>query len=166
MSPQLHPNGFRISDRPVAVSFAHPYSFQPLEPHALQDESCVPASLNLGGVEDGWVKYWDEASTLAVMEFEVQSTASQQAPQTGTAKEKKKRLGMMFISTACRILHSTHSPDGPVPKQSIQRKEASTLPVSSKPVTLSFSKNAMSAVKPNAMAPGESITHFVSVIAY
>lgn len=107
MSPQLHPNGFRISDRPVAVSFAHPYSFQPLEPLALQDESCVPASINLGGVEDGWVKYWDEASTLAVMEFEVQSTAtSQQTTQTSAVKEKKKRPGLfIFIQDEPHVSH-------------------------------------------------------------
>lgn len=88
MSPQLHPNGFRISDRPVAASFAHPYSFQPIPDNAVRDESCIPSSLHLGGVEDVWVKYWDDASTVAVMEFQV---AEPQLPQTAAPKEKERK---------------------------------------------------------------------------
>lgn len=87
MSPQLHANGFRISDRPVAASFAHPYSFQPLAENVYPDESCVPSSMNLGGAEGLWVKYWDEASILASMDFKVDEPQTQQ--QTMTGKEKK-----------------------------------------------------------------------------
>ncbi|KAH9029099.1 hypothetical protein EDB85DRAFT_1968260 [Lactarius pseudohatsudake] len=93
MSPQIHPNGFRISDRPVATSFAHPYSFQPISDPILRDDACLPSSMTLGGVEDQWVRYWDEGATIAKLEYETVSV---------------------------------------VPA------EASTLPVSDKPVTLSF----------------------------
>lgn len=91
MSPQIHPNGFRISDRPVAGSFAHPYSFQPIQDSVYQDESCIPSSLNLGGIEGTFVKYWDEAATVAVMEFEIDPAAQQEAYGSGTKKEKEKK---------------------------------------------------------------------------
>lgn len=88
MSPQLHPNGFRISDRPVAASFAHPYSFQPVADNLYNDESCIPSSLNLGGVDGSFVKYWDESSTVAVMDFKVEEPVQ---PQANAAKEKEKK---------------------------------------------------------------------------
>jgi RNA-binding protein 5/10 len=116
MSPQIHPNGFRISDRPVATSFAHPYSFQPISDPILRDETCLPSSITLGGVEDQWVKYWDEGATLAKLEYEVEVPTQQPAP--AKEKEKKKRKVAEAVSAV------------PV--------EASTLPVSDKPVTLSF----------------------------
>ncbi|KAH8980825.1 hypothetical protein EDB86DRAFT_3066766 [Lactarius hatsudake] len=106
MSPQIHPNGFRISDRPVATSFAHPYSFQPISDPILRDEACLPSSMTLGGVEDQWVRYWDEGATIAKLEYEVEVPTQQPAPM----KEKEKK----------------------------KKKEASALPVSDKPVTLSF----------------------------
>ena len=93
MSAQLHPNGFRISDRPVAASFAHPYSFQPIPDYSLRDDACLMSTNTLGGMEGVWVRYWDEASTAAVMEF----TVEEQAPSAGATpapkekKEKKKK---------------------------------------------------------------------------
>ncbi|KAL5532946.1 hypothetical protein ACEPAF_4720 [Sanghuangporus sanghuang] len=138
MSPQLHPSGFRISDRPVAASFAHPYSFQPIEHIMYRDETCIPSSLNLGGVDGSWVKYWDESATLATMEFKVdepQSSNETVATKEKKAKEKK------------RVKASTEG-------SSITTK-ASALPISDKPVTLSFkvgpaSKTAASAVPSQA----------------
>ncbi|KAI0060898.1 hypothetical protein BV25DRAFT_913931 [Artomyces pyxidatus] len=114
MSPQIHPNGFRISDRPVAASFAHPYSFQPVSDPMLHDDGSIPSSMNLGGVEDTWVRYWDEASTVAMLEFAVEEPVHQQAIPP---KEKRKK-------------NVAQERAGPA--------EASALPVSDKPVTLSF----------------------------
>ena len=92
MAPQIHPNGFRISDRPVAASFAHPYSFQPIPDYSLKDDSCIPSSMALGGLEDAYVKYWDEGSMIVVIEFEVeQSTKPGQELANKERKEKKKK---------------------------------------------------------------------------
>ncbi|KAH8108485.1 hypothetical protein DFH11DRAFT_1633133 [Phellopilus nigrolimitatus] len=124
MSPQLHPNGFRISDRPVAASFAHPYSFQPLADNVYQDDSCAPSSLNLGGMEGTWVKYWDEGSSLAVMDFRVEESGYER--QATTVKEKKDK-------------------DKKKAKSPAVLAEASVLPVSDKPVTLNFNKIGSSA---------------------
>ncbi|TCD59819.1 hypothetical protein EIP91_011398 [Steccherinum ochraceum] len=116
MSVQIHPNGFRISDRPVAASFAHPYSFQPLPDYSLRDDACIASSMSMGGVDGAWVRYWDEASTVAMLEFQVEEPVAAPAP-TKEKKEKRKAKG-----------------DAPDNKPA----EASTLPVSDKPVTLSF----------------------------
>jgi RNA-binding protein 5/10 len=89
MSPQIHPSGFRISDRPVAGSFAHPYSFQPVSDHILRDEAAISSSSALGGAEGTWVRYWDEISTVAVLEFEVAEPVQPQ--QVVLAKEKKEK---------------------------------------------------------------------------
>ncbi|KAI0710448.1 hypothetical protein C8T65DRAFT_648399 [Cerioporus squamosus] len=126
MSPQLHPNGFRISDRPVAASFAHPYSFQPLPDYALRDDACVMSTLSLGGMEGTWVRYWDEASTAAIIEFKVEEPLKPAvtAPAVKEKKEKKKKETTSEVSV-----------------------EASTLPVSDKPVTLSF-KGGLTMSKP------------------
>ncbi|KAI0303375.1 hypothetical protein B0F90DRAFT_1911376 [Multifurca ochricompacta] len=116
MSPQIHPNGFRISDRPVATSFAHPYSFQPISDPIMRDEACLPSSMTLGGVEDQWVRYWDEGATIAKLEYEVEAPSQQPAPVK--EKERKKKKAADVASTT--------------------PTEASSLPVSDKPVTLSF----------------------------
>lgn len=95
MSPQIHPSGFRISDKPVAASFAHPYSFQPVSDYMLRDETAITSSLNLGGVENTFVKYWDESTTVAVLEFKVDESAAIEAPAvpSGTReKEKRKKV--------------------------------------------------------------------------
>ena len=71
MSPQIHPAGFRINDKPIAASFAHPFSFQPLGENGLRDDTCVVSSNNLGGGEGFLVKYWDDGTSVAEMNFEV-----------------------------------------------------------------------------------------------
>jgi hypothetical protein len=93
MSPQLHPNGFRISDKPVAASFAHPYSFQPVTDFLHRDEACLVGSQSLGGVDGSWVRYWDETSSVAVLEFKVEEPAKASASQE-KKKEKKKVKGL------------------------------------------------------------------------
>lgn len=102
MSPQIHPSGFRISDKPVAASFAHPYSFQPLSDYLLRDETAIPSSLNLGGVENTFVKYWDESTTVAVLEFKVDEPATTEAPAVSAvgAKEKEKKRKAKGVSTS------------------------------------------------------------------
>ncbi|KAG5634257.1 hypothetical protein H0H81_002688, partial [Sphagnurus paluster] len=117
MSPAIHPAGFRISDRPVAASFAHPYSFQPVTDFLSRDEACLMSSMSLGGIEGSWVRYWDENSTVAVLEFRVEEQT--QTTQPKEKKEKKKK---------------SKSPPRLAPAA------PSALPVSDKPVMLSFSK--------------------------
>jgi RNA-binding protein 5/10 len=91
MSPQIHPSGFRISDKPVAASFAHQYSFQPVD-HMLRDETAIPSSINLGGVEGAFVKYWDDSAMVAVLEFKVEEPVQPQVqPSAGPVKEKKEK---------------------------------------------------------------------------
>ncbi|KAG5645840.1 hypothetical protein DXG03_005182 [Asterophora parasitica] len=118
MSPIIHPAGFRISDRPVAASFAHPYSFQPVTDFLSRDEACLMSSMSLGGVEGQWVRYWDESSTVAVLEFKVEEPV-QPAQSTKEKKKKEKKSGA----------EARPAPAAP-----------SALPVSDKPVMLSFSK--------------------------
>lgn len=107
MSPQIHPSGFRISDKPVAASFAHPYSFQPVSDYMLRDETAISSSLNLGGVENTFVKYWDESATVAVLEFKVDELAMTQVPAAATAapKEKEKKKKAKGVSTPLWVLH-------------------------------------------------------------
>ncbi|XP_006458414.1 hypothetical protein AGABI2DRAFT_190699 [Agaricus bisporus var. bisporus H97] len=135
MSPQVHPNGFRISDRPVAASFAHPYSFQPVTDFISRDEACLSSSMSLGGVEGTWVRYWDESATVAVLEFQVDEavqSASAGSKEKEKEKEKKKKL-------------KSSTKKGPA--------APSTLPVLDKPVTLSFSKGPVKLNAGPAKAP-------------
>ena len=90
MSPQIHPSGFRISERPVAASFAHPYSFQPLPDYTLRDDACIPSSMAMGGMEEGVARYWDEGSTVAVLEFKVEQPVQVAEPTPGVKEKKKK----------------------------------------------------------------------------
>ncbi|KAF9451221.1 hypothetical protein P691DRAFT_797096 [Macrolepiota fuliginosa MF-IS2] len=133
MSPQIHPNGFRISDRPVAASFAHPYSFQPVTDFLSRDDACISSSMSLGGVEGTWVRYWDENATVAVLEFQVDE-AAQAASAAANDKEKEKEKKKKLKSSV---------KEGPA--------APSALPVSDKPVTLSFSKGP---IKLNAATVG------------
>lgn len=134
MSPQLHPSGFRISDRPVAASFAHPYSFQPVTDFLSRDEACLTSTLSLGGVEGTWVRYWDESSTVAVLEFKV----DEPTPPTTQSKDKKEKKKAKGDAES----HPKATPFLP-----------SALPISDKPVTLSFSKGPVknSAAGPNKL---------------
>jgi RNA-binding protein 5/10 len=93
MSAQLHPNGFQISEKPVAVSFAQLYSFQPVDPMH-RDEACLKSTSVLGGSDHGWVRYWDPASSVAVAEFQVETPAS---ATESKEKEKKKKKGKAFL---------------------------------------------------------------------
>ncbi len=159
MSPQVHPNGFRISDRPVAASFAHPYSFQPVTDFLSRDEACIPSSLSLGGVEETWVRYWDESATAAVLEFQVDE-ATQPASNTekdkDKEKEKKKKIKSKNQSDLAVDwlfnLGEGSTKEGPV--------APSALPVSDKPVTLSFSKGP---IKLNA---GKSIVRVLALVEF
>jgi hypothetical protein len=98
MSAQIHPSGFRISNRPVAASFAHPYSFQPVTDFLQRDEACLMSTMALGGVEGQWVRYWDESSTVAVLEFKVDEPAPSVSSSTHNKerKEKKKTKRMLL----------------------------------------------------------------------
>ncbi|KAF9036778.1 hypothetical protein BJ165DRAFT_1505888 [Panaeolus papilionaceus] len=125
MSAQLHPEGFRISDRPVAASFAHAYSFQLVTNFLQRDEACLMSTNSLGGGEGQWVRYWDESSTVAVLEFKVEEPVSN-AAQAKEKKEKKKHKS-----------DDAHKAAVAAP---------SALPVLDKPVTLSFNKGAKAAV--------------------
>lgn len=42
----------------------------------------------MGGVDGSFVKYWDESSTVAVMDFKVEEPVQ---PQANAAKEKEKK---------------------------------------------------------------------------
>ena len=99
MSTQLHPSGFRISDRPVAASFAHPYSFQPVTDFLQRDEACLMSTIALGGVEGQWIRYWDESSTVAVLEFKVEETAVSASAALHTKEKKEKKKPKSTYST-------------------------------------------------------------------
>ncbi len=73
----------------MAASFAHPYSFQPSHDN-VPDDTCLPSSLGLGGVEGAWVRYWDENSTLGVMEFKVDEPVEVQVDSAKGKRERKK----------------------------------------------------------------------------
>ncbi|EEB89513.1 hypothetical protein MPER_12378 [Moniliophthora perniciosa FA553] len=135
MSPKILLAGLKISDHQVLVSFANLESFQPIVEIMLRDETCLTSSLALGGVEGTYVRYWDESSTVAVLEFQVtQPTQPATAAPVKEKKEKKKKVE-------------------PALKPIIQAP--STLPVSDKPVTLNFKSinkaGAASGIKPLAL---------------
>jgi RNA-binding protein 5/10 len=93
MSPQIHPSGFRISNKPVVASFAYQYSFQQVD-HMLQDETAIPSSINLGGVEDAFVKYRDDSAMVAILEFKVEARPQPQVQaSTGPTKENIRKNG-------------------------------------------------------------------------
>lgn len=158
MSPQIHPSGFRISDKPVAASFAHPYSFQPVADYMLRDDTAIPSSLNLGGVENTFVKYWDESATVALLEFKVEEPTPSQAQAAAATKEKekkKKAKGDILLNGRRIILLTTLKTDDASQRPPVP----SALPVSDKPVTLNFkagpsgNKPLVSLSGPKAPAP-------------
>ncbi|KAF8326098.1 uncharacterized protein EI90DRAFT_3281756 [Cantharellus anzutake] len=91
MSPTLFPSGFRISDKPVAASFAHPHSFTMLQPGGYRDENCVEASLSMGGQEGGIAKYWDDNACVSELTFKVEEPTSQQPKRLKEKKKEKPR---------------------------------------------------------------------------
>ncbi|KIY51131.1 hypothetical protein FISHEDRAFT_38467, partial [Fistulina hepatica ATCC 64428] len=121
MDPKIHPEGFRISDRPVAVSFAHANSFMPVADVMLRDEASIKSSMSLGGVEGTFVRYWDESATVAVLEFKVEEPT-----QTTLSKEKEKKKKKVELPAIKPV-----KPAAP-----------SALPISSKPLAFNFNKGA------------------------
>lgn len=57
-----------------------------------RDEACIPGSAGLGGVDGTYVRYWDENSTIAMLEFKVEEPVAQSAPAGQEKKEKKPKL--------------------------------------------------------------------------
>lgn len=82
----------------MATSFAHPYSFQPVTDFLSRDDACLTSSISLGGVEDTWVRYWDESSTVAVLEFKVDAPV-QPIALVKEKKEKKKAKGIVHFQS-------------------------------------------------------------------
>lgn len=62
----------------------------------LRDEASIPSSIGLGGAEGGWVRYWDESSTLAMQEFQVE-TPSQPSTSSAPLKKEKKKKGSEYV---------------------------------------------------------------------
>jgi hypothetical protein len=97
----------------------------------------------LGGLEDAYVKYWDEGSMIAVLEFEVEQSTKSGQEQTNKEKKEKKKKGwpsvVRFFSLALTMITAI-TQDAP--------KKATILPLSDKPVTLSFNKGGLSINKP------------------
>lgn len=58
----------------------------------LRDDACIPSSSSLGGGEGSWVRYWDETSTIAMLEFEVEEPVQPTVP-VKDKKEKRKPKG-------------------------------------------------------------------------
>jgi RNA-binding protein 5/10 len=100
MSPELHPEGFRIINRPVAASFANTGSFQPLPPHSLRDEACIMGSVALGGQENCFAKYWDEGTSIVEMSFDVAPMTAKKE-QGGQGEKKKKKKNKDDDASAC-----------------------------------------------------------------
>ena len=69
----------------------------------LRDETAIPSSLNLGGVDGTFVKYWDESATVAVLDFKVEEPLpAQTLPAPAKEKEKKKKAkGDDFFDCIC-----------------------------------------------------------------
>ena len=47
----------------------------------------------LGGLEGAYVKYWDEGSMIAVIEFEVEQPTKSGQEQANKEKKEKKKKG-------------------------------------------------------------------------
>ncbi|KZV80735.1 hypothetical protein EXIGLDRAFT_845302 [Exidia glandulosa HHB12029] len=147
MSQQLHPEGFKISDRPVAASFAHPYSWQKVPDNVIKDEACVESTVALGGVDGEWARYWDDSSTLSILEFDVQLPGPSK-PQIGPVKEqkpKKKEAQPKNVDAEVAAFLGSMADEFTA---------AAAMPVLDKPLTLSFSKPvAIGAKTANLVTP-------------
>jgi hypothetical protein len=51
----------------------------------------------LGCLEDAYVKYWDEGSMIAVLEFEVEQPSKSGQEQTNKEKKEKKKKGQPSV---------------------------------------------------------------------
>jgi len=108
MSPQLHPSGFRIADRPIAASFAHPYSFQPLGENMLRDDASISSSMAMGGVEGTWSRYWDDSAAVDELRFEVEAPAPSATADKDLKPKKKKDLVKGVLHGLCLVLFLTY----------------------------------------------------------
>lgn len=74
----------------------------------LRDEASFPSSVALGGVDGTWVRYWDETSTIAMLEFKVAQPA-QTAPAAAKEKKVKKKTGkhLAVIVLTCHSLRTS-----------------------------------------------------------
>jgi hypothetical protein len=97
MDPRVHPTGFRVNDKPVAASYAHPFSFQLLAETDLRDDATVPSSKHLGGGNGHFVRYWDEGSSVAEMTFEVEEPEEEDSPVVAEKKKKKVNKGAWLL---------------------------------------------------------------------
>lgn len=52
----------------------------------------------LGGMDGALVRYWDEASSVAVLEFKVEEPAQPSAPAPTTKEKEKKRKPKGLVS--------------------------------------------------------------------
>lgn len=130
------------------------------------------STASLGGVEGTWMRYWDEASTAAVLEFKVEEPVVQ--PVVAPVKEKKDKKKTKCSSSAIfslilPLMSSEAVYETTAPPVDERPMEASALPVSDKPVTLSFKgglmgkqgttvANADSARKPAPLSLAFSLT--------
>lgn len=51
----------------------------------------------LGGLEDAYVRYWDEGSMIAVLEFEVEQSTKTGQDQANKDKKEKKKKGLPSV---------------------------------------------------------------------
>ncbi|QRV86137.1 G-patch domain protein [Ceratobasidium sp. AG-Ba] len=140
MSAELHPSGFRIGSRAIAASFAHPASFQPLEDRPPDEYSliCTPA---VGGSDSGWCAYWDQSAFVEVQEFEVDPDTIADLTATNTEGEKKKEKKKdKSKHSAQKLAESAGLTVLPDPKDSAA---PSTMPLLSKPLSLSLNKTSV-----------------------
>lgn len=152
MSRELHPEGFRVLDRPVSTSFANPASFQPLAPHSLRDEGCVMGSTSLGGTEGVFAKYWDESTVVLEMAFEVSETAAKKEATNAPEKKKKKKNKEEDALVSVDINEFMTSAIKP------EAKLSKSLPTNLKPLTLNLNKGTLPQAKPLAATPSTAFT--------
>ncbi|KAG8695919.1 hypothetical protein FRC09_008855 [Ceratobasidium sp. 395] len=147
MSPELHPSGFRIGSRAIAASFAHSSSFQPLE-HRPPDEYSLICTPAVGGTDSGWCSYWDQSAFVEAQEFQVDPETIADLTVTNTEGEKKKEkkkdktkhlAQKLAESAGLTVLSDPKDTSAP-----------STMPLLSKPLSLSLNKAATGGEKATA----------------
>ncbi|KAG8743681.1 hypothetical protein FRC10_011554 [Ceratobasidium sp. 414] len=139
MSPELHPSGFRIGSRAIAASFAHPSSFQPLE-HRPPDEYSLICTPAVGGSDSGWCSYWDQSAFVEVQEFQVDPETIADLTVTNIEGEKKKEKKKDKTKHLAQKL--ADSAGLTVLSEPKDAAAPSTMPLLSKPLSLSLSKAA------------------------
>lgn len=74
----------------MAASFAQAHSFQLSPDNTYRDDSCVDASLSIGGIDSGYAKYWDENTVVSEMVYEVEEEKPVKKSSSSKDKERKK----------------------------------------------------------------------------